>query len=417
MGRKLQGSSLRAKKRAQEASYELQESTAKEVETAQVIHKTDDQLFVLDTTAETVRGGIPKDETINKKKRKKGLTPAEEKQVNELLEKHDADALKKMADETKNQIERAKKQKRAAIAASYDLWDAPVDKLSDPDTNEHTVPTPSPGIGDSLAGTAPAHVSVKQRPAQKLKKKVLAVQVAHGGQSYHPDREQHQDVIGEALAMELKRKEVVIYNATPLSNGMSEKTKSLLLGSDDESDDNEDDAHDAPIEIKKRKEKLTKAERNRQKRHRALQREIEERKKAKKLVNSLSEIKRVKKDFAQKEREDKERKEMLKKLKEESERTLGKQVLQNLAQRDPIGVPTLPVALSTELQSSLRSIKPKGSLLEDRLESFRDRKMAAHKHVGDRKKIVQGKKRKVKVKGAVEHRLTTADGVDIHFMG
>jgi hypothetical protein len=59
MGRtlELQGSSPRAKKRAQEASYELQESTAKEVEkTAHVIHKTDDQLFVLDTTAETVRG-------------------------------------------------------------------------------------------------------------------------------------------------------------------------------------------------------------------------------------------------------------------------------------------------------------------------------------------------------------------------
>lgn len=414
----MQGSSLRAKKRAQEASYELQESTATAVETAHVIHKTDDQLFVLDTTAETVKGGVPKEETLNKKKRKKGLTPAEEKQVNELLEKHDADALKKLADETKNQIERAKKQKRAAVAASYDLWGVPeATKQNDHDTNTNSKPTPSPGIGDSLAGTAPAHVSVKQRPAQKLKKKVLAVQVAHGGQSYHPDREQHQDVIGEALAMELKRTEVLTYNATPVSTGMSEKTKALLLGSDDESDDNQDDADEVPIEIKKRKEKLTKAERNRQKRHRALQKEIEARKKAKKLVNSLSEIKRVKKDFAQKEREDRERKEMLKKLKEESERTLGKQVLQNLAQRDPVGVPTLPVALSTELQSSLRSIKPKGSLLEDRLESFRDRKMAAHKHVGDRKKIVQGKKRKVKVKGAVEHMLTTADGVDIHFMG
>jgi nucleolar protein 53 len=213
-------------------------------------------------------------------------------------------------------------------------------------------------------------------------------------------------VIGEALAMELKRKEVVIYNATPLSNGMSEKTKSLLLGSDDESDDNEDDAHDAPIEIKKRKEKLTKAERNRQKRHRALQREIEERKKAKKLVNSLSEIKRVKKDFAQKEREDKERKEMLKKLKEESERTLGKKVLQNLAQRDPIGVPTLQWHSPLSSNRRCGQSNPRDRFWKIAWRALRDRKMAAHKHVGDRKKIVQGKKRKVKVKGAVEHRLT-----------
>lgn len=417
MGRKIQGAALRAKKRAQEASHELVETTATEVETGHVVRKTDDQLFVLDTTAETVPGGVQKE--ANQKKRKKGLTAAEQKQVDDLLQSHDADALKKMAEETKDQIERAKKQKRLAFRPTEDLWGAPSEELQ---KESKSKPIVSPGIGDSLAGTAPAHVTVKRRAAQKLNKKALALQVAHGGQSYHPDKAQHQDVIGEALALELRRKEVATYNATPLSSGMSETTKALLLGSDDENDDDSEDDDqkansEAIIEIKKRKGKLTKADRNRLKRHRALEKEIEERKKAKKLVNSLTEIKRVKKEFAQKEREDKERKALVQKLKDESERTLGKHVLQNLSQRDPVGVPALPVALTSELRSSLRSIKPKGTLLKDRLESFRDRKMATHKHVGDRKKVVHGKKRKVKVKGAVEHRLQTSDGSDILFMG
>lgn len=417
MGRKIQGAALRAKKRAQEASHELLEATATEVETGHVVRKTDDQLFVLDTTAETVPGGVQKE--VNQKKRKKGLTAAEQKQVDELLQKHDVDALKKMAEETKHQIGRAKRQKRLASRPSEDLWGGPSETLQ---KESKLTPVVSPGIGDSLAGTAPAHVSVKQRAAKKLNKKVLALQVAHGGQSYHPDKAQHQDMVGEALALELRRNEVTTYNATPLSSGMSETTKALLLGSDDENDEDSDDedrnaVSDGAIEIRKRKGKLTKAERNRLKRHRAAEKEIDERKKAKQLVNSLTEIKRVKKEFNRKEVEDRERKALVQKLKEESERTLGKQVLQNLSQRDPVGVPALPVALTTELRSSLRSIKPKGTLLEDRLESFRDRKMATHKHVGDRKKVVQGRKRKVKVKGAVEHRLQTSDGADILFMG
>ena len=43
--------------------------------------------------------------------------------------------------------------------------------------------------------------------------------------------------------------------------------------------------------------------------------------------------------------------------------------------------------------------------------------MADQKQLGNRKKIVQGKKRKVKVKGQVKNRIKTADGGDYLLMG
>jgi len=408
MGRKVQGAALRAKKRAKEASQELTESTAQDVETAHVVKKTDEQLFVLDTTAAVVPGGVQKESS---KKRKKGLSGVDKKKVDDLLQKHDAKELTKMVKENKARVEQNKKQKRTATVPKHDLWDVEEQKAT-------PVSTPTPGIGNSLAGTAPGHMTTKTRAAGKMKKKTLALQVAHGGQSYHPDAGQHQDVIGEALALELRRKEISIYNAAPLSAGMSELTKSLLVDSDKEdSEDEEEDDNDDDVVITKRKEKLTRADKNRKKRHRALEKELDERKRAKKLGNSVYEAKGLKKAMTKKQRDDQERKEILKKLKEDSVRTLGTKVYQNLSQRDPIGVPTMPVALSKELQSSLRSIKPKGSLLEDRLESFRDRKMATPKHVGDRKRIVAGKKRRVKVKGRIEHKVKMADGGDCVMMG
>lgn len=35
----------------------------------------------------------------------------------------------------------------------------------------------------------------------------VSVELAHAGQSYHPDHEHHQHTIGEALALELRQKE------------------------------------------------------------------------------------------------------------------------------------------------------------------------------------------------------------------
>jgi nucleolar protein 53 len=430
MGKKVQGSAKRAKKRAQEASEELIETVAQSVETSHVVLKKNEDLFELDDVASTVPGGLPKNYPTSepsdqpfKRRRKDVLSISEKKQVEDLVKSHDAVTLSKMAHDTKHAAELARRKKQLENTPTFDLWDS-----APPHTSVKEAITPDPqdrklsGIGASLAGTAPPHVSIRDRTAlPPPHKQAIAIRVAHGGQSYHPDPEQHQDIIGEALALEIRRKEVQTYLSKPISSGLSETTKALLLGSDDEHEESDaedqEESHSSKVVIKKRKAKLTQAERNRQKRHRAWTKEQEERKKAKKLIHSVNEAKKISRELVQKEREHEEIREIRKRQREASVPIPGKDVWQSLSRRDPLGVPALPVALTHELQqSSLRTIRPKGSLLEDRLLSYRDRNMATPRRVGDKKRIVQGRKRK-KVRGAADHKILTPDGTELHVMG
>lgn len=397
MGKKRQ---KHLKKRVREARDKQEEAAAHEIETQHVVQKPNAQLFVLDHTADPTVS-VPAED--KKKKKKKGLSHVDQKKVDELLKKHSAKELSTLVSESKQQISRAKKQRRTlgSVKPNFDLWGEEDGGDNGTEKTKASLPTPATG-GMSVGGTAPtSHVKYKPRAAMKQKKSTLAVELAHAGQSYHPDSEHHQDAIGEALALELRRNEARDYNRKPLAEGMSEKTKSLLITNSDDEYDSSSDEEEESSEIvapKKRKEKLTKAMRNKQKKHRALQKEIDERKRAKKLINSVSEIKRYQKEIKQQEKESKERKETVEHLKKGDERTLGKDIVQ--AQKNPQYVPTIPVGLTGELKSSLRSIKPKGSLLVDRLESFRDRQMVDPnpKNQVDKKRVVQGKRR-VKVKG------------------
>jgi nucleolar protein 53 len=423
MAKKKTGAALRAKKRIQEATHELQEQQAAQAETAHVVNKPNEQLFVLDTTAALVVPGLAADKKKNKGK--KGISRVDTVKINALLEKHDAKELQQMVKNNNARAERAKKRQKVIgnINANFDLWggDSTAVTTTDKKKQKKSKPvTVSPGIGTSLAGTAPAHMSTnKNQPAMphQKKNKMLALQVAHSGQSYHPDKMQHEDVLGEALAVELRRTQVENYKNAPLSSGMSAKTMSLLLGDDDSSSEDEDGdemVDEEELVSKKKVEKLTKAQRNKQKRHRALEMEIADRKKQKKLLNSVQNLKKWKKELTKEEQEQKERQEALAQLKKDSERTLGHNVWERKSSKRfdaPLHVPTLPVALRGELQSSLRSVQPKGSLLQDRMESLCDRNMTTTKQRGgDKRTIVQGKKRKRKVKGGHEYKVDGGGG-------
>ena len=410
MGKKATGSKRRAIQRGAVAAKEIIEASAKEVEEKHVTSRPTEALFVLDTDAVHIKV----EPVVVKTSKQKGLAKLDQVKVQSLVQTKTKEELTQAV--ARGTLERLRRSKRTIgnCRPGFDLW------------KEATVVVKKPkvinasGIGMSLAGTAPAHTTKKTMVANKSTFKAVALQVAHSGQSYHPDPTQHQDIIGEALALELRRKEAEEYQATPISAGLSEETKALLLGSDEEgeSEEEEDDHDDNDgVTLKKRTEKLTRAQRNKQKRHRSELKQIFERKHAKKLLNSVAELKKFGKDLESKKKTNQEQKEIVKQLKVQTKRILGKDVFQHLSEKDPVNVPTLPVALSSELSSSLRTVRPKGSLVEDRFESFRDRKMADQKQLGNRKKIVQGKKRKVKVKGQVKNRIKTADGGDYLLMG
>ena len=161
-------------------------------------------------------------------------------------------------------------------------------------------------------------------------------------------------------------------------------------------DDN--DTNSSTIKPLKRKEKFTRAQRNKQKRVKALQVQLKEKKRVKQLLNSLQDAKRITKEMRKKDAELVARKDELNVLKEEEfAKPLGVNVIAKRSQLDPINAPSLPVALTEELKGgSLRTVKPKGSLLTDRLESMISRKMANKRNTDNKKRQVHGKKRRMK---------------------
>jgi nucleolar protein 53 len=244
---------------------------------------------------------------------------------------------------------------------------------------------------------------IKDRELQKkTARKTIKVEPAQPGMSYRPDEEQHQDVIGEALSIELLRKEAIEYKNAPLGGGeLNEETMALIVGSSDEESSDEEEEDDnidmngtgrAPV---KRKEKLTRAQRNKQKRIKQEQLALQEKKRKKLLIASLSDAKKVTKEVRKEEAAKLARRQEIQALKdEERAKPIGGNIIGSLAELDPINAPSLPVALTEELKGgSLRTIKPKGSLVTDRIESFISRKMANRKAIST-KNIVHGKRRK-----------------------
>jgi len=201
----------------------------------------------------------------------------------------------------------------------------------------------------------------------------------------------------------------VEYKAQPLSNGLSALTQDILVesdsgeeSSDGDDDDGEEDDAAATTKIVKRKEKLTRAQRNKQKRVKAEEVSLQKRRQHKRFLHEANEVHVKKKAVQRAEQENRQRQADIATLKSEKKaRPLGKDVWGKLSELDPINVPALPVALTAELQftsggraggGGLRTVTPKGSLVTDRLESMVTRNMIVKKRTESRR-IVQGKRR------------------------
>merc|ERR1711982_189893 len=128
--------------------------------------------------------------------------------------------------------------------------------------------------------------------------------------------------------------------------------------------------------LKKKREKLTRAQRNAQKRHRATLAKHKQTKKARQYLHQFNQIKKIAKDIdTHEESLDKKRVRLENIKKENAKIKLGTDVWRKV---DPLKVKSFPVGLSDEVingSASLRSIIPKGSLLVDRAYSMSDRKM------------------------------------------
>ena len=396
MGKKVRGAALRAKKRSREAVEEIQERQAEQVAQQSVADKSNDELFVLDTT------GNKNHANPTKKKQKSKHVKDDQVAIDKFMKRHNNDAAKlaKIADQGKKMMTstRHRKALKGQTKANFDLWG------SDKPNEKTAAKRPSVAVGVAPAGIMTSHVKTKARKVSDAAedKKMVAVDVAKPGQSYHPDPKSHQAVLAEAVHMELAREKAMKDRDTPINaNGMLPETRALLLGSDDESssDEESDGEIQAVGPLPKRTNKKTRAQRNKEQRLRQERAIMDKRKKNKKLMNEVSEIGRYKKEI---KRHKKEKHELRQKIQEtkDSQKPLGKDLHEKLAKEAPITAPTLPVALPSEIQKSgsLRTVKPKGSLASERLASLMDRNLAVKRtknpnHCRDkrRKKSLKGK--------------------------
>ena len=460
------GASRRQQKRAAETYKELEEVQIEQSDQQRVQSKADDELFVLDTnrneTAASLKAAAraknkktgEAGDAASSKKRKYEPSEKDMRQIKKVLEVHGEKGAIDLAEKGKAKLQQKRIVKRMAGMAkagkpTFDLWDeapAPSSKATATATGKRTKMVAVPVGKPAMGGTNPVALVPKQIPlpassidsafdapiqpapvisnkqlkarryAQAKAKPQLAVEIAHPGQSYHPDREQHQDAIGEALSIEIRRNEAEEYKSKPISEGISAFTKEFIMGSDDseeeESSDEEEEeaggesAGAVNMKLIKKKGKLTRAQRNKQKRVKAEETALKERRLRKQFMHQINEAHIHNKAVKQTEKEQAERQLELTKLRNEKRKQpLGKDVWGTTSQKDPIRAPSLPVALTEELGrggknggGGLRTVTPKGSLVTDRLESMVSRNMIQKKRDGGRR-IVQGKRRP-KVKGA-----------------
>lgn len=323
-----------AAKRRRELRDALQEEQAEQV--AQRTAVPDEQLFVVDRTG---------DASMNSTKRAKvetehesRLSAQEQRQIDQLVSKHSVEALQKMA-----QPKAQRKQRGARTPTNYDLW---ASEEAETTTNTNT------SSHRPVGGIKRDHVVPKHQAAQR-RSLATPVLLPAAGQSYQPDPKAHQQTLQQAFQVEERRHKAQKYLETPISQGLLPETRALLVGSDDDNSDDDASIDGGPVgPLPERTDKLTRAQRNKQKRLR-VQRAIEDKaRKNKKLLKQVGEIPRYKKELQKQQDETPQ-------IKKEPK----------VYQPDPLTVPTLPFALQSA--GSLRTVRPKGDLLGERLEAWR----------------------------------------------
>eukprot|EP00752_Nemacystus_decipiens_P018642 g16715.t1 len=272
------------------------------------------------------------------------------------------------------------------------------------------------GDGFVVAPTVPGK-NVK-RPKQSVRN-LAKLGVCHPGQSYNPTEDDHDDVLASAVAVELRRQEAIEEEKAPVSKGMSEETLKCIVG-DEESESSDSEGGDdggpaAGVSLGKptpASGKLTRAQRNKQKRVKAARYELAMRRNKKMMTKSIDQVTALQEEVAEQERLREERRQTKRLLKAEKARieaegaaaggvfgpSAGVAVMggKRQANREIIAGRSVPVSLGEELCGSLRQLKAQGSVLLDKVELLKANKAHPDRRKGKEraKKAPKGFKKK-----------------------
>ncbi|KAF9951509.1 hypothetical protein BGZ72_007001 [Mortierella alpina] len=216
---------------------------------------------------------------------------------------------------------------------------------------------------------------------QKQKVTVAAVKEAHPGASYNPTMQDHQGLLrlahNEELRILKERERVEAKLAYPKELdamvAFDDKTGGLLEDSDDEDEEEEEEeeaGEEGAVKAKKVKGKKSITERNRLARAAETAKKEAEIKRMKELIKQTNRVKDIMKTVEEEEAETERKRLENEQKREEKEKAGMKRVGKFNIPKERIHV-----QLQDELAESLRQLKPEGSLMKDRFQSFVERNL------------------------------------------
>ncbi|NP_001073415.2 ribosome biogenesis protein NOP53 [Danio rerio] len=244
----------------------------------------------------------------------------------------------------------------------YDLWSEGTPETADPFYLEQT-----------------KKKLIKRPDRLNEKPSVLpAIEVIAAGGSYNPDFFSHQELLREAHEVEVKKLKVEEKLARQLAvnqdiateeSTFKEQVEGLIEEDEDQPEDADGDADDTVIGPTAIQEKKTERQRKKEKAEKVkeLQRKAEREVIDKK--QQLFQLRSIRANLKNQEQRTKMR-QAQRKAKQEAEKSMPRR-LGRLKYQEP----DLDIQLSDELASSLRSLKPEGSILKDRFKSLQKRNL------------------------------------------
>jgi len=383
------------KRRLQELSEEFEADRALRVEESLDAAKPDEELFFVDTSAAT---SLPPTKSKAEKRRR---FFSEKVSCVAMPSVHLVKAVERIVKGQQSSKEggEGKTGTGAGSAAKRTTKATPRTKSATEKEEEDIYDIWGAEAGGAKGGKGKGKKAKKAAPAPvpKSKLRVLKAPLASlmpliekplGGQSYHPSAEEHQEALLAAVAVEEKRDAALAKMKAPLAV-MSEATKALLLSDSEEEDGGEEGEEEEEEEVEegaegavvtkrmlRRKGKMTKAERNKQRRRKAMEHQAVLDKEQKALSQQASRAREHAKALRRQDKAvKKERKNSSGSSRNKPFAPLDLPTVQVVLPQDknPLHARSLAVPLSDELGGSLRALRTKGSLASETLEGLQRR--------------------------------------------
>ncbi|KAL4160150.1 hypothetical protein PRNP1_000721 [Phytophthora ramorum] len=366
----------RRQQRVQQVGAQVEESIRQDAQDKKLKHVQAEQLFQVDS-----KGGdapLSKRQKLEKLQKDPLLASARKFDVAKL-NKGEVLAVKKLQQQ-QPQPQQPKKDKKV-----QKLWGQDGDVKEDEQNKQL----------DEYVAPVMAKKIKRRKLVASTKHNVPTVEVADAGQSYHPDFETHQDVMAEAVAKELERRDKRSKLSEPVAEGMSEDTLQYIKQDSSDSEEGSSDSEDedgTSTKTRKLPEKVTRAQRNKRTRHKMMELEHQTRRGEKSIIKQINASQHILQDIVKSEKQSAKKME-LKKL--QLEQKLQEEPLVRVAGKYTKLDRDTPVSFSEELTGNMRTLKPKGNPLLDRFDSLHKRNKI---QIGGPKKTRKAKVRIIEAK-------------------